>query len=119
MPLKKPNKSGLPNPLKAEIENLTGCSMDAVKIHFNSPKPDQLKAKAYAQGSEIHLAPGQEQHLPHEAWHVVQEKQGRVKPTMQMKEGEPANDDQALEKEADKMGAKALKTSRKKSGRIS
>ena len=29
-------------------------------------------ALAYAQGSDIHLAPGQEQHLPHEAWHVVQ-----------------------------------------------
>jgi hypothetical protein len=27
--------------------------------------------------------PGQEQHLPHEAWHVVQQKQGRVKPTGQ------------------------------------
>ncbi len=109
MPLKKNNQTGLPNPLKAEIENLTGCSMDAVKIHFNSPKPDQLKAKVYAQGTEIHLAPGQDQHLPHEAWHVVQEKQGRVQPNMQMKDGEPVNDDKALEKKADKMGKNAAK----------
>ena len=98
MPLKKPNQPGLPNPLKAEIENLTGCSMDTVKIHFNSPKPDQIKAKAFAQGAEIHLTPGQEQHLPHEAWHVVQEKQVRVQPTTQMKKGESVNDDKALEK---------------------
>ena len=40
---------------------------------------------AYTQGSDIHLGPGQEQHLPHEAWHVVQQKQGRVTATTQMK----------------------------------
>ena len=109
MPLKKPNKTGLPDPLKSGIENLSGCAMDDVKIHYNSIKPAQLKAKAYAQGSEIHLAPGQKQHIPHEAWHVVQEKQGRVQPTMQMKDGEPVNDDKALENEADQIGSKAAK----------
>jgi hypothetical protein len=67
-----------------------------------------LNAHAYAQGSEIHVAPGQERHLPHEAWHVVQQAQGRVKPTMQMKAGVPVNDDAGLESEADVMGAKAL-----------
>ncbi|MEL6127089.1 MAG: DUF4157 domain-containing protein, partial [Pseudomonadota bacterium] len=36
---------------------------------------------AYAQGSNIHLGPGQDQHLPHEAWHVVQQRQGRVPTT--------------------------------------
>ncbi|HAP61901.1 MAG TPA: hypothetical protein DCR93_21180, partial [Cytophagales bacterium] len=36
-------------------------------------------------GTDIHLAPGQQKHLPHEAWHVVQQKQGRVKPTLQPK----------------------------------
>jgi hypothetical protein len=66
-----------------------------------------VQAHAYAQGSQIHLGPGQEQHLPHEAWHVVQQAQGRVKPTMQMK-GIAVNDDAGLEKEADVMGAKAL-----------
>jgi hypothetical protein len=61
---------------------------------------------AYAQGAEIHLGPGQERHLPHEAWHVVQQKQGRVKPTLQTK-GVPINDDSGLEREADVMGDKA------------
>lgn len=81
----KPNNTGLPNQLKAGIENLSGMSMDHVKVHYNSDKPAQLQAYAYAQGSEIHVAPGQEKHLPHEAWHVVQQAQGRVKPTLQMK----------------------------------
>lgn len=81
-------------------------SMDHVKVHYNSDKPAQLQAHAYAQGNEIHLGAGQERHLPHEAWHVVQQAQGRVRPTLQMKAG-AVNDDPSLEKEADMMGAKA------------
>ncbi|WP_234030547.1 DUF4157 domain-containing protein [Undibacterium sp. 14-3-2] len=103
----RPNNTGLPNQLKSGIESLSGMSMDHVKVHYNSSQPAQLNALAYAQGSDIHVAPGQEQHLPHEAWHVVQQAQGRVKPTMQMKDGVPVNDDVGLETEADVMGAKA------------
>ena len=103
----KPNNTGLPDNLKSGIENLSGMSMDNVKVHYNSAQPAQLNALAYAQGSDIHVAPGQEQHLPHEAWHVVQQAQGRVKPTMQMKEGVPVNDDKGLECEADVMGVKS------------
>ena len=105
---KKANSTGLPDQLKSGIENLSGHSMDNVKVHYNSAKPAQLNAHAYAQGTEIHLASGQEKHLPHEAWHVAQQKQGRVKPTMQMKGKVNVNDDEALEKEADVMGAKAV-----------
>ncbi|MBC8754537.1 DUF4157 domain-containing protein [Kordia sp. YSTF-M3] len=104
----KKNNTGLPNHLKSGIENLSGHTMDDVKVHYNSSKPAQLQALAYAQGTNIHLGPGQEKHLPHEAWHVVQQKQGRVKPTLQMKAGIQINDDSDLEKEADVMGAKAL-----------
>jgi len=105
---KKENKTGLPDNLKSGIENLSGYGMDDVKVHYNSPKPAQLQAHAYAQGTDIHLASGQEKHLPHEAWHVVQQKQGRVKPTMQMKGKVNVNDDSGLEREADVMGAKAV-----------
>lgn len=105
---KKANNTGLPDQLKSGIENLSGIGMDDVKVHYNSPKPAQLQAHAYAQGTDIHLAAGQENHLPHEAWHVVQQKQGRVKPTMQMKEKVNINDDLTLEREADVMGAKAM-----------
>ncbi len=105
---KKENNTGLPDNLKTGMENLSGMSLDDVKVHHNSDKPAQFQAHAYAQGTDIHLASGQEKHLPHEAWHVVQQKQGRVKPTMQMKGKVNVNDDRGLEKEADIMGAKAL-----------
>ena len=102
------NNTGLPDQLKSGIESLSGLSMDDVRVHYNSSQPAQLNALAYAQGRDIHLAPGQERHLPHEAWHVVQQAQGRVRPIMQMKEGVPVNDDVELEREADVMGARAL-----------
>ncbi len=101
------NSRGLPAPLKAGIETLSGVSVEQVRVHYNSPKPAALQALAYTQGAEIHVAPGQEQHLPHEAWHVVQQAQGRVLPTLQMKDGVPVNDDEELEREADEMGTKA------------
>jgi hypothetical protein len=105
---KKANKTGLPDTLKSGIENLSHYSMDDVKVHYNSDKPAQLQAHAYAQGTDIHLASGQEKHLPHEAWHVVQQKQGRVKPTLQMKGYINVNDDPGLENEADLMGNEAM-----------
>jgi hypothetical protein len=105
---KKENNTGLPDNLKTGMENLSGMSLDDVKVHRNSDKPAQLQAHAYAQGTDIHLASGQEKHLPHEAWHVVQQKQGRVKPTIQMKGKVNVNENAGLEKEADVMGAKAL-----------
>ncbi len=104
---KKANSTGLPDQLKNGIENLSGHSMDDVKVHYHSGKPAGLQAHAYAQGSDIHLASGQEKHLPHEAWHVVQQKQGRVKPTMQMKGNIYVNNDPHLENEADVMGSRA------------
>lgn len=97
---KKENKTGLPENLKARIENLTGLSMDDVRVHYNSSKPEEIGALAYTQGADIHVAPEQQKHLSHEAWHVVQQKQGRVKPTIQMKSYE-INDDAGLEREAD------------------
>lgn len=99
--------TGLPDRLRAGIEALSGLSMDDVRVYRNSPEPPRLGALAYAQGSEIHLAPGQERHLPHEAWHVVQQKQGRVKPTVQLAGGKGGNDEAALETEANRMGAHA------------
>jgi hypothetical protein len=103
---KRSNETGLPDSLKAGIETLSGMSMDHVKVVYNSDEPAKVNALAYAEGSEIHVAPGQEQHLPEEAWHLVQQMQGKVKPTTEV-EGKPVNDDPALEKEAVEMGAKA------------
>lgn len=100
------NETGLPDSLKTGIEALSGISLDSVRVHYNSSQPAQLNALAYAQGSDIHVAPGQERHLPHEAWHVVQQAQGRVSPTLHTG-GVPVNDEAALEQEADAMGGRA------------
>jgi hypothetical protein len=101
----------LPHQLRQGVEALSGMSMAGTSVHYNSSAPAQIGALAYAVGNQIHLGPGQEQHLPHEAWHIVQQKQGRVKPTLQAK-GLAVNDDPALETEADVMGQRAaqLKT---------
>lgn len=103
------NRTGLPDGLKANLEAMSGFAMDDVRVHHNSARPAQLQALAYTQGAHIHLGPGQERHLPHEAWHVVQQKQGRVKPTLQMK-GVAINNDSGLEKEADMRGDAALRS---------
>jgi|GEM_PF-6584608 len=97
----------LPGTLRSGIESLSGRSLGDVRVHYNSPKPARLDALAYAQGRDIHLARGQERHLPHEAWHVVQQAQGRVRPTLRLGDAVPVNDDKALEREADTMGRKA------------
>lgn len=101
------NRTGLPENLKAGIENLSGYSMDDVRVHYNSPEPSKMNALAYTRGTEIHIARGQEKHLPHEGWHVVQQMQGRVKPTVHIC-NEDINADISLEKEADVMGSQAL-----------
>ncbi len=106
------NKTGLPDRLKTGIETLSGYSMDDVKVHYNSAQPAKIQAYAYAQGTDIHIAPGQEKHLPHEAWHIVQQKQGRVKPT-HLSNGVPINNDRALETEADFMVKKAAGSSQR------
>jgi predicted SprT family Zn-dependent metalloprotease len=100
------NDTGLPDRLKSGIEALSGLSMDNVNVHYNSSQPARLNALAYTQGRDIHVAPGQERHLPHEAWHVVQQKQGRVAPTLRI-DGVAVNDDQRLEQEAQTMGRMA------------
>jgi hypothetical protein len=102
-----PARGGLPAGLQSGIESMSGMDMSDVRVHQNSSRPASLDALAYAQGNDIHLAPGQERHLPHEAWHVVQQRQGRVQPTLQL-QGLGINDDTGLESEADRMGGQAL-----------
>ncbi len=104
---KQKNTTSLPDQLITGVNQLSGMDMENVKIHTNSSKPAQLNAQAFAHGSDIHLAPGQEKHLPKEAWHVVQQKQGRVQPTLQKNSNTMINDEERLEQEADVMGDKA------------
>lgn len=105
-PEQKRNETGMSDNLKAGIEDLSGFAMDDVRVHDNSPEPATVQALAYTQGTDIYVAPGQEQHLPHEAWHVAQQMAGRVEPTTEVS-GLPVNDCIELEHEADVMGARA------------
>ncbi len=46
-----------------------------VVVHLNTNDMEgtlRLAAKAFAEGTEIHIGPGEERHLPHDASHVVQ-----------------------------------------------
>ena len=112
------NVGGLPEQLKAGIEALSKFKMDDVKVHYNSAQPEKLNARAYTQGVHIYLGPNQEEHLPHEAWHVVQQKQGRVNP-IRFIDGKPVNDDPELEAEATRMGAEAQRVSPEASASLS
>ena len=102
------NCTGLSNLLQARLEHLSGVDFSGVRVHRNSAEPSKLNALAYTQGKDIHVGPGQEKHLPHEAWHVAQQLQGRVNPTIRTK-GLLINDDKSLEREADFMGAKSAR----------
>ena len=104
---RRENKTGLPDRLKDGAERISGLDLSDIRVSFNSPAPAQLKAKAFARGDEIHLAPGAERHLPHELWHSVQQRQGRVRAERSVA-GVPVNDSTALEQEADRMGRLAM-----------
>ena len=97
------NNTGLPDNLKFGVESLSGMSMDDVKVHYNSSSPDKLNASAYAEGSNIYVGKGQEKHIAHEAWHVVQQKQNRVSSNFNHN-GVAINNSENLENEATMMG---------------
>ena len=95
-----PSLAGIHDTMKARFENLSGFSFDDVRKHYNSGKPAQLQALAYAQGNQVYVAPEQEQHLGHELGHVLQQKQGIIKPTLKSR-SMPINSESSLEADAD------------------
>ena len=107
-------KTNMPNDVQSKMENSFGEDFSDVNIHKDSEQAPSLGALAYTQGNDVHFAPGQydpssqkgQELLGHELSHVVQQREGRVKPTTQGK-GMPVNTDPALEKEADEQGKQA------------
>ena len=104
----------LPPALRSGLERLSGLDLAGVRVRYNSARPARLGALACTQGTHIEVGPGHERHLPHEGWHAVQQLQGRVAATVQAKDrsagGQAAvglNEDAALEREAETMGARA------------
>lgn len=104
-----PDRRRLPLKLQAALERLSGLKLDDVRVEYNSPLPAVVGAHAFAQDGSIHLARGRESLLAHEAWHVVQQRQGRVRPTVTLGAGQPVNDSSHLEREADEMGRRAAR----------
>ena len=108
------NKTNLPDEVKSGMESSFNHDFSHVRVHANSSKAPEVGALAYTQGSDVHFAPGQfspgtssgRQLIGHELAHVVQQGQGRVSPTTTVN-GMPVNDNPALEKEADVLGARA------------
>jgi hypothetical protein len=112
-PAQRGGGTSMPAAVQAKMEHAFGTDFSAVRIH-EGPEARDLGALAYTQGPNIHFAPGQyqptSQHgqelLGHELTHVIQQSQQRVGATMQAK-GMAINDDPAMEREADLMGARA------------
>lgn len=112
--VQKENKTNMPDGVKSRMESSFNNDFSHVRVHADSSKAPEVGALAYTQGSDIHFAPGQyspdsssgRQLLGHELTHVVQQGEGRVRPTTEVN-GMPVNDSPALEKEADVLGGKA------------
>jgi len=108
-----PPPSPISPDLQAGIEALSGVSLDDVRVHRNASTPARLRADAFAQGGDIHLAPGESEHPRHQAWQVVRQEQGRVKATPGGKGDVLVNDSAGLEREADAMAERAVRRSRR------
>lgn len=100
------NATGIPDRMKRQFESSSGFSFDDVRVHYNSGLPAAVNAYAYTQGSRVYVGPGQERHLWHELGHVVQQKQGIVRPTGTIK-GVLVNTDAGLERGADALARRA------------
>lgn len=109
-------KGQMPEEVQSKMETAFGADFSNVKIHEGN-EASSVGALAYAQGNNIHFAPGQynpdtapgQALLGHELTHVVQQRQGRVKANTQIN-GLGVNDEIHLEREADQMGAKVART---------
>ncbi len=108
--------SGIPDSVTTNMETATGHDFSNVQFHKNSASAVDVGALSYAQGNDIHFAPGQfspnssagKSLIGHELTHVAQQREGRVQPTIEVS-GMPVNDNPSLEKEADNIGGNAAK----------
>lgn len=111
------SSNALPDPVRTDMEQAFNTDFSDVNIETNSKKADDLGALAYTQGNTITFGPNQynpttqqgRELLGHELTHVVQQREGKVVPTIQQK-GAYINDDSALEREADEKGKRAAQT---------
>lgn len=70
-------------PISQPVVTTSTPSAQSTTSYQQSPHSLENLAIHHAQGADIHVGPDQGKHLPHEAWHVVQQTQGRVQPTIE------------------------------------
>jgi hypothetical protein len=115
VPPKGGGGSSLPSDVRVRMEAALDAGFAAVRVHQDA-YAQTIGAQAFTRGTEIFFAPGRFdpsspqglELLGHELTHVKQQAEGRVPVTAQIG-GAPANDDPALEREADELGAKAAR----------
>lgn len=98
---KSGHSGGIPVQMKRKLEKASGYSLGKVRVHYNSSEPARLDAHSYAQGDDVYLSPGRDGDLQHELIHVIQQKQGLVRPTGRIG-GVPVNTSPRLEAMADR-----------------
>ena len=106
----------LPGPVRASMEDAFDFDFGGVRVHEGN-EARAVGARAFAQGSDLHFAPGAYdpssagglELIGHELAHVVQQREGRVPVTTQFKGEHDGNDDAGLEHEADRWGARAAR----------
>src|SRR5436190_301378 len=49
------NNTGMPGHIKSNLEGISGMDMSDVRVNYNSEKPGQLNALAYARGNDIQI----------------------------------------------------------------
>jgi Domain of unknown function (DUF4157) len=111
----KINGTSLPIKVQKRMGRAFNTDFSNVRIQVGQ-QAASLGALAYTQGNNIYFAPGQynpysrkgQKLLGHELAHVVQQRQGRVKATIQAK-GFNINNNSYLEREAVELGKKAIK----------
>lgn len=102
--------TGIPAQMRSRFERLTGCSYEDVRVHYHSSQPARAGARAFTQGNQVYVGPGEEACLPHELAHVFQQKEGRVPadgvcPPLR---NSAWNNDGGLEREADRLAQAAM-----------
>lgn len=113
-----PNRTGISTPVLRSMERGLGRDLSAIRVHPESGEATRLGAQAFTRGNDIHVAPGRfaphtesgRALIGHELAHVVQQANGRVRPTTKVA-GVPVNDDPGLEREADAVGARLARES--------
>lgn len=106
----------LPEGVRVQMSRSLGADFSGVRVHRDSAAAPALGAVAFAQGADVHFAPGAYRPdtasglhtIGHELTHVVQQRQGRVASTQQAM-GLDINADPALEREADVLGGAAAR----------